>query len=62
MSSCAQKTYADLPIFLLRDASSPLTQIRMPPFLFLDIPRYVIRIENLTPHRMRITRNESETG
>jgi hypothetical protein len=43
----AQKTYSGLPVFLTREASRVLQPFRMPPFLFLDIPRYVIRVENM---------------
>jgi len=37
----------DLLVLLMRESSRGLQPFRMPPFLFLDIPRYVIRTENL---------------
>jgi len=40
----ARKTYADFPVFLTRESSHCQQLFRMPPFLFLDTSRYVIRL------------------
>ena len=59
LSPCAKKTYADFPVFLTRESSLCQQPFRMPPFLFLDTSRYVIRTNIRAPHLMRISLSES---